>query len=212
MSTVTGTPISLSSGCDFDACAKFAMPLHKQLSGGGYDECSVLLIPDLIEDWQMAHRTSRKRAWRAERLGYTFAPIKRNEHEDEVYEINTSLTRRQGRPMAAGYLKRPTFPDDEYPCEVHGVHANGVFDADGRLRAYLWMYRAGDLALVSQILGHGDHLENDVMFLLFRGALEREIAVGPGVCVYNVHNSGLWGLRQWKEWQGFEQRAVEWLS
>jgi len=208
---MTVTPISLSAGCDFAECARFAVPLHRQLSSGSYDECSVLLIPELIEGWQADHRTSRKRARHAERLGYTFARIKRRDYEDDVHAINTSLAHRQGRPMTAGYLTKPSYGADDYTCDLHGVHANGVLDASGRLVAYLWMYRAGELALVSQILGHGDHLKNDVMFLLFRGSLEREIEYGPGVVVYNRHDSGTPGLIQWKEWQGFEERDVEWL-
>ena len=56
----------------------------------------------------------------------------------------------------------------------------GVWDTDGRdLVAYLVMIRAGELALVSQILGHFDHLENEIMYLLFQHALEREIAADP---------------------------------
>ncbi len=207
---MTGTAIALHAGCDHLECAKFAWPLHRQLSAGAYDECSVLDIPDSIPEWEAQHRTARKRAWRAERLGYRFAQIQRQRYEAEVYDINTSLAHRQGRPMGVGYLERPVFGRDDYPCEFHGVHANGVFDPEQRLVAYLWMYRAGDLALVSQILGHGDHLRNDVMFLLFRGALEREIGVGPGVIVYNRHDSGTDGLRFYKERVGFEERSVEW--
>ncbi len=211
MATATATGISLEVACDYSACSEFAFPLLRQLGSGAYDACSVLPIQESLDGWAAAHRTARKRAWRAERLGYRFAPIQRQRYEAEVHDINTSLKHRQGRPMAAGYLRRPVFGADDYPCDLHGVHANGVFDPEQRLVAYLWMYRAGELALVSQILGHGDHLENDVMFLLFRGALEREIAIGPGVVVYNRHDSGTRGLIQWKEWQGFEERPVEWL-
>ncbi len=212
MITVTETRyVRFHVSCDFEDCARFAFPLLQQLSSGMYDECSVVDIPASIGEWEAQHRTARKRAWRAERLGYRFAPIQRQRYEAEVHDINTSLAHRQGRPMTAGYLERPVFGRDDYPCDLHGVHANGVFDPEQRLVAYLWMYRAGDLALVSQILGHGDHLRNDVMFLLFRGALEREIAVGSGVCVYNRHDSGTDGLRFYKERLGFEERAVEWL-
>jgi hypothetical protein len=181
------------------------------LSGGKYDECSVLEIPSSIDEWRMEHRTARKRADRCGRRGYRFEQIARCDYADDVYEINRSLAHRQGRPMSAGYLERPRYGLELYPCDQHGVHAYGVLHGD-TLVAYLWMYRSGDLALVSQILGHGAHLDDEVMFLLFAGALEREIEYGPGIIVYNRHDSGTRGLIQWKEWQGFEERDVEWLS
>jgi hypothetical protein len=78
-----------------------------------------------------------------------------------------------------------------------------------RLVAYLSMYRCGELALVSQILGHGEHLRDDVMFLLFRESLAREIEQG-GYVVYNLHSSGTDGLRYWKERCGFSAMEVTW--
>jgi hypothetical protein len=74
------------------------------------------------------------------------------------------------------------------------------------------MLRQGDLALVSQILGHADHLEREVMWLLFEHALEREIKSDQdGFVVYNRHDSGTDGLRWWKERVGFREARVEWL-
>ena len=81
-----------------------------------------------------------------------------------------------------------------------------------RLVAYLWLYRAGELALVSQILGHADHLENEVMYLLMQGVVAAESAVDhDGVFLYNRHDSGQDGLRFFKERCGFEPMQVEWL-
>ena len=101
-----------------------------------------------------------------------------------------------------------------YPCRLHGVHTYGVIrphDYGAQLVAYLWMYRAGELALVSQILGHGVHEPNDVMYLLFEYALEREIMNGTGVVVYNRFDSGTLGLRYFKQRLGFEEREMRWL-
>lgn len=208
----TRVGISLRVGCDFASCVEFAVPLHRQLSSGKYDECSVLEIPGSIGEWRAEHRTARKRADRCERRGYRFGRVRRRDHADAVHAINRSAPHRQGRPMSVGYLERPRFGSDEYPCPMHGVHAYGIFDRKGILAAYLWMYRAGELALVSQILGHAGHLDNEVMYLLFQGALEREIEYGSGVVVYNRHDSGTDGLRFFKERLGFRPVEVEWLS
>jgi hypothetical protein len=200
--------LELVAGCEDVQCHAFATPLHRQLSAG-YEECSVLRLPRSIEDWQAENRTARKRTWRAERLGYRFSEIVRHEFVDDVYAINTSKTERQGRPMSAGYSARPSeTPDPDYPCLSHGVHPYGVL-LDDTLVAYLWCYRSGDMALVSSILGHGEHLRFDVMYLLMRGTIEAELVHG-GFLVYNRHDSGTDGLRFYKERCGFEPAEVQW--
>jgi len=210
MSTVTATSISLETGCDHAACPELAWPLHKQLSNG-YDRCSVMPIPTL-EEWRGEHRTARKRADRAARRGYTFTTIRRHERLDEIYAINTSAPIRQGRPMSATYTKRPAdTPLPDYPCQRHRVTTYGVEDSTRTLVAYLVLYRVGQLALVSQILGHADHLENEVMYLLFAGLITRESNDRDGFIVYNRHDSGTDGLRFFKERVGLTETRVEWL-
>jgi hypothetical protein len=68
------------------------------------------------------------------------------------------------------------------------------------------------LALVSQILGHADHQDNGIMYLVAQGMLEWEASVAPdGFVVYNRHDSGTDGLRWFKERLGFREVPVEWL-
>lgn len=213
----TATVVDLHADCAHDGCAVFADRLYRQLSTGRYTwPCSVLPIPSSLGEWQDAHRTARKRAARARRLGYWGGCWSREGFEDDVYRINISAPQRQGRPMSDGYQIRPVFNDPEQLCPLHGVHCYGVrTDRDGvhgagRLVAYLWMYRSGDLALVSSILGHADHLAGDIMYPLFEAALFGEIEVGPGTVVYNRHDSGTDGLRFFKERLGFRPAHVEW--
>lgn len=201
--------IRLAADCADPQCLELAWSLHHTLHGGRYDICSVLDVPAALEQWRAEHRTARKRADRAARLGYMFQPILRHEYVDDIYRINTSIPARQGRPMSAGYLERPSAePLPDYPCPLHGIRQNGVLHR-GHLVAYLWMYRAGDLALVSSILGHADHLRDDIMYLLFQGAIARETTLG-GACVYNRHDSGSDGLRYFKERLGFRPAHVDW--
>jgi hypothetical protein len=205
----TALSISLMSACDRQECATFAFPLHQQLATG-YETCSVLAVPESVEGWREEHRTARKRASRAERLGYRFSEIAREEYDRDIFEINTSLGARQGRPMSAGYRERVHFmPLPEYRCARHAIRTYGVMDDRGTLVAYLWLYRSGELALVSSILGHGEHLANDVMYLLFQGVVGAEAGYG-GYFVYNRHDSGTEGLRYFKGKLGFEATEVEW--
>ena len=201
--------ISLELDCCPDAQEHFNA-LFLQLSRGNYDRCSVLQIPETIDEWRDEHRTARKRANRAERLGYRFQVIDRAQHEECIWRINTSLEERQGRPMSNGYMIRQSYaPLPDYPCPRHRITTYGVL-RHGRLYAYCWLYRAGDLALVSSILGHGDALRDDVMWLLMQGVVGAETGT-DGLLVYNRWDSGTDGLRYFKARCGFEERAVEWL-
>ena len=206
--TLTRVSIALEAVCNTEECPRFAWRLHNQLKAG-YEVCSVLPAQSL-SDWRAQHRTARKRADRAERLGYRFAEIKREEYDNDIFEINTSLDMRQGRPMSAAYRERVHYlPLPESACEHHAIKTYGVINDRGTLVAYLWLYRSGELALVSSILGHGEYLADDIMYLLFQGVLEAQGSLG-GYFVYNRADSGTEGLRYFKSKLGFVPMEVMW--
>lgn len=198
-------------GCSHDeGCAPFAAKLHAQLAGGAYDWPASILLLDDPAAWIAEHRTARKRAAHGRRLGYVAEPIDRSQHLDEIYAINTSLPERQGRPMAAAYLERPEHSRlPTYRCPRHRIEEWGIMSPEGVLVAYLVLYLCGELVMVSSILGHGDHMQNDVMYLLMLHALER--APLPATVFYNRHDSGTDGLRYFKERLGFQPTRVEWV-
>ena len=205
--------IDLCGTCEARECDEIAAPLLSQLQDGSYGEMSVMPLPLTIAEWRSEHRTARKRADRAASRGYRAHELTRERWEDDIYAINTSTDWRQGRPMSPGYREFQKFSRlPKYACPRHAIRCTGVWTSGSTLVAYLVMIRAGELALVSQILGHADHLENEVMWLLFEHALEREIAADPeALVVYNRHDSGTDGLRWFKERLGFEAVPVEWL-
>lgn len=190
-------------------CAAFAQRLHDQLGVPHYSTgCSLLAVPDSLDEWRAEHRTARKRADRAVRKGYRFGHVDFSEHSDDIFAINTSLAVRQGRPMTDGYSYRgPRSPLPVQPCARHKTFTYGVLRCDV-LFAYLTLHRTGELAMVSMILGHGDHLENDVMWLLFAGVVADQAGSG-GWFYYNRHDSGLDGLRFYKERVGFACADME---
>jgi hypothetical protein len=209
MTTATMTRISLEVDCS-DKCADLAGPLYQQLRRG-YEECAVLPLQPVTE-WRDERRTARKRADRAEGRGYRYTAIHRHRRVDEIHAINVSAPERQGRPMSPGYRQRPSeTPLPAYPCERHAVRTYGVEDRDGLLVAYSVIYRAGQLALVSQILGHAAFLADEVMYLLVQGILKTEHRIDPdGFLVYNRFDSGTDGLRWFKQRLGFERTEVAW--
>lgn len=209
--TMTAAPpvtISLEIACSAD-CAKFAWPLYRQLAAGDYTWPMSVLPLDGFAGWLESLTTARKRAARCAAHGYAFTPFARHEHVDAIHAINTSLRERQGRPMSTGYLNRPVYGPDEYTCRRHRINPYGIFSDTGKLVAYAFIYRSGELALVSQILGHGDHLDQGVMHLLLRETVWAENSEG-GFLVYNRHDSGRPGLRQFKEWFRFRPTRIEW--
>jgi hypothetical protein len=210
--TTTQTALRVSLELDHPGqCFELAAPLLEQLQHGSYELCSVLEIPQSLQHWLAEHRTARKRATRSGRRGYIAAEIQREQHEDAIYAINRSAKVRQGRPMSSAYRERQTFsPLPAFTCPRHAIRTHGIYTFSRELVGYLTMYRCGQLALVSQILGHADYLADEIMFQLFAAALSSEVAAGPGVVVYNRHDSGTDGLRFYKERLGFQEVAIEW--
>lgn len=206
--------VSVELYCRFPTCEGFAAPLLKQMSGGCYDwPMSVLTLDRSHHDlYLVGVPTAAKRTNRAKLRGYGFAHFDRLDYIDDIHAINTSLETRQGRPMSDSYRNRPTFSDlGDQPCSRHRVNCYGVFDKYDTLIAYTFIYRAGQLALVSQVLGHGDHLKQEVMFLLMTETVRAEIPEG-GYLTYNRHDSGNTGLVWHKERLGFRPTRIEWTQ
>lgn len=204
-------PVELVGDCLTGSCLEFAVHLHDAVKDSRYQRAaSIMDIPVSLLDWRATHRTARKRADRCERLGYRFSLVDYSQHAHDIHDINTSKPERQGRPMSEGYrryVERSQLPD--YPCAVHRTITYGVLYGP-RLVAYLTLHRAGELALVSQILGHGDHLADDIMYLLSAGLIDDQAGTG-GILYYNLHSSGQDGLRYYKERVGFRAGNVEWV-
>ena len=220
---MTTVPISLELACCPDA-SDMGASLYETLSNGRYDWPASLLPlefaaepgtgyqfrPYLIEDYLAKHRTARKRSARADRLGYVARPIERANYGLDIHAINTSAPERQGRPMEESYKRRKLFvPLPRYPCPRHRVTVHGVLTARSQLVAYAVIHRAGQVAVISQILGHADHLGADVMYALGREIVRSELEQG-GWLFYNLHSSGTDGLRYFKERLGFAPARVEW--
>jgi hypothetical protein len=191
---------------------RMGFELKTQLTGS-YDRGAA--VTDMSGDlgwFALEHTTLRKRANRCARLGYTFSEIDRETYADDIHAINVSTPERQGRPMSNSYLERPVYgPSPERICAQHHVYTYGLHRPEGAgLAAYLWLYRSGDLALVSSILGHADELENEIMYRLYACMLREQWPLG-GTVFYNLWNSGTDGLRFFKERVGLEERNVEWL-
>lgn len=98
---------------------------------------------------------------RCSKMGYTFQSFNPNDEIDAIFEINTSSTERQGREMDESYKLLVTeWPNDD----VNNWF--GIYSKEGKLVAYVWTYVVGEMVLINRILGHGDYLKENVMYLL----------------------------------------------
>jgi len=194
---------------------KFTAPHPRHPEYGAYQNgCSILVLPATFEEyWDgAAGYGTRRKVRKALKEGYTFEFIDRDRYLDDIHAINTSLPERQGREMTEGYRHKPGpyGPLPAYTCPRHQVRTYGVLK-DGHLVAYTWLYQMGEMCLFSTILGHGDHLNAGVMYLLIAETLKDIIPVaGTKYAMYNMHQSGTEGLRFFKEQMGFRSFWVDW--
>lgn len=141
------------------------------------------------------------------RSGYTavvLSWLERDEFLADIYDINTSMERRQGRPMKENYLDRPGSTSSVVQsCEDHYTKFIACFK-DSKVIAYISANFCGDLAAASQILGHGGHLKNGCMLVLWAEFVRLCQQKISRVIVYSRWSDGTDGLRYWKHSVGMK--------
>jgi len=216
---------------------KFVRPSPDLLDSTGFDFAAIVDLddwPDFATYQAAVKRTHKGRALRharkSDRAGYYCKPFPWRRHVPDAHEINTSKEIRCGKPMRPGYLtpidKMGGYPNDRTPtefvpgpCPLHHFIPWGVFQpvkpyfqgtvqTDEQLLAYIKFKRIGEMALYTQILGHGDYLADGIMYRLHLAIMEwmldpardhREITDGIRYIVYAQYFCGNRGLRQWKK-------------
>jgi hypothetical protein len=155
--------------------AEYLFKINEDVAGGAPRILisAVLDISGGIEAY-MAQFDKKKRyqvtGRKAENLGYTATKITPREQARNIHTIIASTASRQGRPVAEPYASRPVDYDFPDYLDFQDPHYKdicvGVFHPDGDLAAYLLGKRVGDHVQYDEIMGHDEHLHNDVMFLL----------------------------------------------
>lgn len=154
----------------------------------------------------------RRKARRAEKKGYRYDRFLARSRLDELLAINASAPERQGRAMDDAYLDADAFASSLDRCPEF----RGVFDREGTLVAYAEVPVCGDLFLLSRLLGHEEHLDEGVMYLLI-GEVVREMTArreGTGHPAWGMYDTMVGagpGLRFFKERLGFRSYNVRWV-
>jgi hypothetical protein len=183
---------------------------HPRYKVVGRKVVGVALLPlDDVADgdaYLAAHRTARRRARRAERLGYSVAPFDPAPRRSELLAIHSSLPERQGRPIDADYLDADATWETGPQIDYIGVFKDDV------LLAYSRVQYAGEIAGLPRIMGHGDHLDNGVMFLLMAGIVDHTKSNRPDAryVMYDTFFGAPEGLRWFKTHLGFQPYYVRW--
>ena len=147
----------------------------------------------------------------ANNLKYSYGKIEAITVINQIMEINRSLPERSGRPMHRLYSDRTKF--ERILREIGNAHV--VKCPAGKVVAYALVPNIGDLWTFDYILGHGDHLNSGIMYLLMGNVIEEkfELAKTPGNPSWIMYDTWLGasaGLRQFKGVLGFSPYWVRW--
>jgi hypothetical protein len=187
--------------------------------------------PD-FETYAESLKRRRQEIERARRRGFHSRPFDRNLYRFELFEVDTSLRFRSGGPVPAAFLRRPpervsssvirTEPSPP-SCQLHWYYDLGVFapahgeaTTEDRLVGYLFLKRVGSVVRLTALMGHGEHLADGVVKLLFadgmRWLLGRGEARVRGVRYlhYGAIEHGGPGLVAWKQRFQFKPLLFSW--
>ena len=157
---------------------------------------SIVEFPDTGDAYetQTCSRVVRENASWCRRLGYRYRRIDRADHEDDLYEIRSSASHRQGRRMPPSYLERQSYGSDAWPephCKHHLSTVHGVLDEDCTLAGYCQVVQCGEIVRVNTILGHADRLHDRIMWLLMLETFKWHIdEYDARYGLYFTHDSG----------------------
>ena len=167
-------------------------------------------------------------------LGCTVRPFPWKQFIPDVHAINHSKTTRSGGTMRGSYL-RSVEEMGGAPTRAHEVvipecpnhwslqfgtflptpgHMQGSVEVNDRLLAYISLRRCGDVALYSQIMGHGDYLNQGVLVLLHHevirwiGENRDGLTQGLRYVMYGGVQNGGESLLQFKRQAGFTPHHV----
>lgn len=173
---------------------------------------AAILELDGREPMKYFNATAANRYRHGLRTGYCATSISwsdRDEFLQDIFEINTSLPDRQGKPMKSNYLEQPKpMLEPAAVCVDHHSSFIGCFK-DDKLVGYISANFCGELAAASQIIGHGDHLKNGVMLVLWAEFVRACQCRAIRIIVYSRWSDGKEGLKYWKHSVGMKPEVLK---
>ena len=182
---------------------------HKELY---FYPIAIIAVPMKIDQYlKDIGPKSRNMNKKAEKNSISCEIFNWNEKLKEVYEINRSSKKRQGREMDSSY--------QEYPKEIIYLNEDdfriihiGSF-LEERLIGYIELYIYGNFAMVNRILGHKEYLKFGIMNLMIKSCVEYSIDKNISYINYlTMQNRENNSLSAFKHRVGFREYSLEELK
>jgi len=142
-----------------------------------YYPIAVIKVPNMIEEYlKLIGAKSRNMNKKAQKSGIECRVFDWNDYLDDIYEINTSSSVRQGREMDSAYQQYPKRIDTNPQGDFKIVHIGGF--KEEKLVGYIELYIYGNFAMTNRILGHKEYLRFGIMNLMFKEAAAYAIQSG----------------------------------
>ena len=147
---------------------------------------------------------------RCKKMGYYTKYFNQKDFLDDIYNINTSITERQGHKMSDAYLNKP-----KIESKKKFVDYIGVFNKDDILVGYIRLIKTKNLFVIGKLLGHNDYLKDNIMYLLLNELTKDLIEKNKNndleqYFMYDTYFGGTNGLRLFKKRNCFEPYRVKW--
>jgi hypothetical protein len=152
---------------------------------------------------------SKNMVRKARKRGYVYHGFDYNNYLQDIYEINTSKSVRQGKPMTSSYTIYPTPIHSKYQgCDNHTYFWAGGFK-DGKMYAYCAVAVVNELAIINTILGHADALTDGIMNGLINYLVQVcRVVYGVKYLNYLTMENSSESLQAFKRHVGFESYTV----
>lgn len=171
---------------------------------------ALLIVPGLRQSYfDIVNAKTRNMVRKARKLEYMPLRFNYNDYLKEMHEINTSALERQGRPMSGSYFEKLAPIGESSGCKLHEQIYCGVFNGEGKLVAYCWLARCGDVAIINRILGHAYYLKDGIMNLLIDAIVLHAHAQDIEYINYRTMESTTEGLEKFKKHVGFKPVRIE---
>lgn len=171
-------------------------------------------LPKNVEDYEKEITGKNSVGYysrRCKKFGYYTKYFDQAKHLEELYEINTSSSERQGHKMSEQYLEKVQ-PEEKKDC----IKYFGVFNSEDKLVGYIRLIITPYLYIISKLLGHKEHLDNNIMYLLLHDLTVDLINNGveedyEQYFMYDTYFGGSEGIKLYKKRNCFKPFKVKWV-
>lgn len=166
------------------------------------DEFNV--IKSFNETKRNTHRQSVKKGYHSRQISWD----ERTKYLQDIHDINTSKSVRQNKPMSDSYSVYPKAESNRQDCRNHFATFLGCFGSDRKMYAYIATNVCGEMCAASQIIGHGEYLNDGIMVNIWAQFVKVCKQSGIKYIVYSRWKDGVDGLKSWKTAVGMKPMII----